>query len=534
MATTTERVQQHGGGLSQRQLWFVLSGLMLTMLLPALDQTIVATALPTIVGDLGGLNHLSWVVTAYLLTSTASTPLYGKISDIYGRKKIFQASIVIFLTGSVLAGVSQNMVELVLTRGIQGLGAGGMMSLTIAIIGDIVSPRERGRYQGYFGAVFAISSVSGPLLGGFFVDNLSWRWIFYINLPIGILALIVTSIALNLPFPRYDRTVDYAGAAVLVAGVTAILLVTVWGGDRFAWSSPVIIGLIVAGIALVVLFQWWERYASEPILPPRLFRNPVFSVSNAVSFVVGFGMFGAIVFLPVYLQLVDFVSPTKSGILLLPLMAGIITSSVTAGRGVTRFGRYKPFPIIGTALMTLGMYLLSLLGRDTSHLTASFYFLVMGLGVGSIMQVLVIAVQNSVDRADLGTSTSAVTFFRFMGASFGTAFFGAVLNNRLNHWLPRLLPLHAHINVRGALQAPSVVRHFPPAVQHGIVESFVRSLHTTFLIGIPFAAAGFLLALLLPEVRLRDTAWIEDHHGDVVTAGPGSEGIGMAQAQDGH
>jgi EmrB/QacA subfamily drug resistance transporter len=496
------------GEMSHRQILLVFSGLMLGMFLAALDQTIVATALPTIVGDLGGLNHLSWVVTAYLLTSTASTPLYGKISDLYGRKKVFQAAIIIFLVGSALSGLAQNIGQLIAFRAIQGLGAGGLLTLALTIIADVVSPRERGRYQGYFGATFAIASVAGPLLGGFFVDNLSWRWVFYINLPLGIAALIVTSTVLNLPFKRQEHDIDYLGATTLVAGVSALLLVTVWGGSQYAWGSAIILGLIVAGIVMLAVFLWWERRVAEPILPPRLFRNRIFSASTALMFVLGLTMFGAIIFLPVYLQLVKGASATASGLLLLPMMVGVLTMSIGSGRLVSRLGRYRIFPIIGTILMTLGMFLLTMLGVHTSYVTFSLMILVLGAGMGLCMQNLVLAVQNSVETREMGVATSAVSFFRSTGGAFGTAIFGAILNNRLAHWVHVLVPASAstHISGDNLTASPAAVHKLPTPILTGVEEAFVHALHAVFVVGTPIAAIGIVLALMIREVRLRETS----------------------------
>lgn len=494
-------IDEATGRLTNRQLQLVFAGLMSGVLLAALDQTIVATALPTIVGDLGGLAHLSWVVTAYLLASTTSTPLYGKISDLYGRKTVFQAAIVIFLVGSALSGLAQSMGQLIAFRAVQGLGAGGLMALAIAIIGDVVSPRERGRYQGYIGAVFAVASVAGPLLGGFLVDHLSWRWAFYVNLPVGVGALLVTSVALDLPFRRTGHSVDYLGAALLVAGVTCVLLVTVWGGDRYGWDSPTILGLAGTGALLLGAFAVQEQRASEPVLPPRLFRDPVFRVATATLFLIGVAMFGAIVFLPLFLQVVVGASATSSGLLLLPLMAGIVASSVVVGRVISRTGRYRWYPVAGTALMTVAMGLLATMNADTSRTTASWYVALLGVGLGTVMPVMILAVQNAADQRDLGTATSAATFSRSMGGSFGVALFGAILASRLAHQLPGVDP--------EALQAsPSQLRALSPAAHQAVVEAVAHSLHVVFLAAIPVALAAFLVVLFLREQPLRESAHI--------------------------
>jgi EmrB/QacA subfamily drug resistance transporter len=525
---------QTGGGLSHRQVLIVLSGLMLGMLLAALDQTIVATALPTIVGDLHGLNHLSWVVTAYLLTTTLSTPLYGKISDLYGRKKIFQIAIVIFLIGSALSGLSQNMDQLIAFRALQGLGGGGLMALAMAIVGDIVSPRERGRYQGYFGGVFALASIGGPLVGGFLTDHLTWRWIFYINVPVGILALIITSAVLRLPLPtRTVESIDYAGAGLTVAAVTPLILVTVWGGRTYPWGSPIIIGLFVVSLAMIGAVMWWERRALSPIFPPRVFAKPIVRAGLGMTFFVTATMFAAIIYIPVYLQLVDGVSATRSGVLLLPLMGGMLTTSIISGRLVTRFGRYKIYPVCGTALMTIGMWLFSHLGAHTSLGTASLYMVVFGVGMGMTLQIVVVAVQNAVERRDLGSSTSAVSFFRNIGAACGTALLGTVLFSRLGFWLPKLVPAHSGLTLSQSFTiTPSALRRLPPTVRTGVVDSFVRSLHVVFLVGIPLAGLAFLCAILLKDAPLHETVHKaptddrRDTEPDTVSVGAGGVGAG--------
>jgi EmrB/QacA subfamily drug resistance transporter len=515
--TGTERSRP----LSQRQLRVVFGGLMLGMLLAALDQTIVATALPTIVGDLGGLNHLSWVVTAYLLTSTAVTPLWGKLSDLYGRRGTFQAAIVIFLAGSMLSGLAQNMGELIAFRAVQGLGGGGLMALAMAIVGDLVSPRERGRYQGYFGAVFALASVSGPLLGGYFTDQLSWRWIFYVNLPLGITALIVATVVLRISFRGVRRRIDYLGSLLLVAAVSCVVTATTWGGTTFPWGSVQIIGLAVAAVVLLLLFLAWEARASEPILPLHLFRNPIFTVAVAITGLLGLALFGAVVYLPEYLQVVQGASAISSGLQLIPLTLGIVIASAGCGQLVSRTGRYKVFPVVGAVLLTAGFWLLTHIQVGTSTAVLSGWMLVVGLGIGCIMQIAVLVVQNAVAYQDLGTATSAVVFFRLLGGSFGTALFGAVLLNRLQRNLAVLLPSGtgggAQVDLGSLQGAPQQLRALPGPILHALLEAFARSYQVVYRWAIPFALATLVLALLLREAPLRTTAHVS---GGVEEAGP--------------
>jgi EmrB/QacA subfamily drug resistance transporter len=496
--------------LTHRQIQIVFLGLMAGMLLASLDQTIVATALPTIVGDLGGLRHLSWVVTAYILLSTISIPLYGKISDLYGRKRIFQTAICIFLVGSALSGLAQNMGQLIGFRALQGIGAGGLMATAQAIIGDIVSPRDRGKYQGYLGGVFAFSSVIGPLIGGFFVDHLTWRWAFYVNLPVGAVALVVTSAVLNLPYKRIDHKIDYQGAALIMAAASSLILVTVWGGDQYAWGSPVILGLATFGLVALGTFLWAEGRAEEPIIPLRLWSNPVFRVATLLEFLVGFSMFGAMIFLPLYLQTVGHASATNSGLLILPLMAGMMTASISSGRIITRTGRYKQFPVMGTALMAVALYLLSTMHEGTPRWQSSAYMALLGAGMGMIVQVMILAVQNSVEHRDMGTATAVETFARQIGSSFGVAVFGAILNNRLTYYLPRLLPRGAvqRLDPRALVSSPAAIRRLPPDVQHGVITALSKSIHVTFLFAAPLCVLAFVITWFLKESPLRETAHI--------------------------
>jgi EmrB/QacA subfamily drug resistance transporter len=494
----------------QRRVLVIFSGLMLALLIASLDQTIVSTALPTIVSDLGGLSQLSWVITGYLLASTVSTPLWGKLGDLYGRKPFFQASIVLFLAGSALCGISQNMVELILFRSVQGLGAGGLLVLTQAIIADVVPPRQLGRYQGLFGAVFGVTSVGGPLLGGFFVDTLSWRWIFYINLPIGAAAFLVITLALPAASEQRHHRIDYLGTALLAAAATSLVLLTTLGGNTYPWASAPTYILAIAGVICIIGFVLAERRAAEPVMPLELFRNRVFVYASAIGFVVGFALFGATTYLPLFLQVVNGASPTSSGLRLLPLVVGLLLTSILSGQLISRLGRYKVFPIVGTALMTLGLFLLSRMNEQTSVLVESLYMLVLGLGLGLVFQVLVIAVQNAVDYRNLGAATSDTTFFRSIGGSFGTAIFGAIFSAQLTAHLSSLassLPPGVKLS---AAQSVAALRLLPAAVRAEVVHAYTLSLSTVFLVAVPIAALAFVLSWLLHEVRLRTTTQATD------------------------
>ncbi|HWT55722.1 MAG TPA: MDR family MFS transporter [Candidatus Microsaccharimonas sp.] len=498
---------------SHAEIMVIIGALILAMLLAALDQTIVSTALPRIASDLHGLSKYSWVATAYLLTSAVSTPLYGKISDMFGRKKIFMYAISIFLIGSMLCGAAQSMNQLILFRGLQGLGAGGLMVLAMTVVGDVVPPRQRGRYQGYFGATFATSSVVGPLLGGFFSDAHSilgitgWRWIFYINLPIGILALFAIATRLHLPVKRSPHKIDYAGALLMAVSVVSLLLGTVWGGTDYPWGSWQIIGLFSTAVVFAIGFIVRERYAKEPIIPLELFKNDIFSVASLLSFIIGIVMFGALIFLPQYQQVVRGDSATKSGLMLLPLIAGMMTASLTSGRLISKFGRYRRFPITGTAVIVLAFFLFSHIAVDTNRVLLGVWMAILGLGIGMVMPVMTLAVQNAVDRKHLGTATSSVTFFRSIGSSLGAAIFGAILVNRLSHHITEQVGGSAGAHAaHGLSQSTAVLKTLPPEIVHKVLNAFALSFHDVFLFGLPFAIFAFIVALFLRETPLRGSA----------------------------
>jgi EmrB/QacA subfamily drug resistance transporter len=490
----------------RQSVWVVFIGLMLVLLMAALDSTIVATALPTIVGDLGGLDHISWVVTAYLLAQTAVTPLYGKLGDLYGRKIVLQVGLVVFLIGSALCGAAQSLTELIIFRAVQGLGGGGLIVSTMAAIGDVVPPRERGRYQGLFGAVFGLASVIGPLLGGFLTTNLTWRWIFYVNLPVGVLAFVVLMATFPSRTDHVRHQVDYLGAGLLAAALSAIVLLSTLGGTTYKWGSPATILLAVAAVVLVVLFALTERRVPEPVLPLRLFANRVFSVTSAMGLVVGFALFGSVTYLPLFLQVVNGASPTSSGLQILPLIGGLLITSIASGQLISRTGKYKPFPIAGTAIMVVGLSLLSTMDAQTTRLEASAFMFILGLGLGLVMQVLVLAVQNSVGYEDLGVATSGATLFRSIGGAVGTSILGSIFASRLAAELTSLLPPGTSAGARAAAaHANPAALKLPAPLHAAYIHAFTNALNTVFAVAAAVAGFSFLLSWVLEQRPLRET-----------------------------
>jgi len=502
------RLAAGGGGtfLAPREVMIVLPGLLMAILLAMLDNLIVSTALPRIVGDLGGVAHLSWVVTAYILASTITTPFYGKLGDMYGRKKFFVAAIVIFLAGSALSGLSQSMAELIAFRAIQGLGAGGLMVGAMATLGDIVAPRERGRYMSYMMVIMMLATIGGPLLGGFITTSFSWRWIFYINIPLGGAALVYLLATLHIPAKKVSHKVDYLGGTLLGVAVTALILVATWGGTQYAWGSPQIIGLALVTVMAGVGFCVTETRAAEPMLPLHVFRNGNFSLSMTMTFLTGLAMFGAMTFLPLYQQTVQGESPTVSGLMLTPMMLGVTVTSIVAGQVTTKTGRYKVFPILGGAIMAAGIYLLTGLGVGTSRLTSALYYLVLGLGMGFLMQMVSLIAQNSVEQKDMGVASSARMFFQQIGGSLGVAAFGAIFARQLTSSLAAAAGPGAHVSASGGQLDPARVNSLPALVRHDVFTAIAHAVQHVFIWAVPSAVVIFVLAWFIKEVPLRGRA----------------------------
>jgi EmrB/QacA subfamily drug resistance transporter len=496
-------VAASGEFADRRTVMIVLPGLLLAILLAMLDNLIVGTALPRIVGDLGGVAHLSWVVTAYILASTITTPFYGKLGDMYGRKKFFIAAIIIFLIGSALSGLSHSMAQLIAFRALQGLGAGGLMVGAMATLGDLVAPRERGRYMSYMMVVMMLATIAGPLVGGVITTSFSWRWIFYINLPIGGAALVYLMAVLHVPANRVSHKVDYLGGGLLAVAATSIILLATWGGTEYGWGSAQIIGLAIIAVATTAGFCLTERRAAEPMLPLHVFKNRNFSVSMVLTFLTGLAMFGAMTFLPLYQQTVQGASPTVSGLLLTPMMLGVTITSIVAGQVTTKTGKYKMFPIMGGAIMGLAMYLLTQLSVHTTRLTSGLIYVVLGLGMGFLMQMVSLIAQNSVEQKDMGVASSARMFFQQIGGSLGVAAFGAVFARRLTESLAASSTGGVHINASGGQLDPATVNSLPAVVRLDVFSAIAHGVQSVFYLALPSGVLIFLLAWLIKEVPLR-------------------------------
>ncbi|MGW3494078.1 MDR family MFS transporter [Streptomyces sp. NPDC001020] len=510
-----------GSGKQPRSVRVVLLALMITMMLAMLDNMIVGTAMPTIVGELGGLQHLSWVVTAYTLAIAASTPLWGKLGDMYGRKGAFMSSIVIFLIGSALSGMAQNMGELIGFRALQGLGGGGLMVGVMAIIGDLIPPRERGKYQGMMAGVMALAMIGGPLVGGTITDHWGWRWAFYINLPLGVVALLAISAVLHLPKKRSKARIDFLGAALLTVGITSIVLVTTWGGTEYAWTSPRIMELIGVGVVTLVGFVLWQAKAAEPVMPLHIFRNRNFTLMSLIGFITGFVMFGATLFLPLYQQAVQGASATNSGLLLLPMLGAMLVVSMIAGRVTTNSGRYKAFPVVGSVLMVVGLFLLAQMDTGTSRFTSGVYMAVVGAGMGCLMQITMLVAQNSVEMKDMGVASSSTTLFRTLGSSFGVAIMGALFNNRVQDVMAqRAGALGSKMTEQSTTLDAKSLEKLPAMAREAYQHAVSAGTHSAFLLGAVVAVGALVAAVFVKEVPLKGAGPDKRATEDAVDAQP--------------
>lgn len=515
----SEQGKQDEQGKQPRSVRVVLLALMIAMMLAMLDNMIIGTAMPTIVGELGGLEHLAWVVTAYTLATAASTPIWGKLGDMYGRKGVFMSSIVLFLIGSALSGMAQDMGQLIGFRAVQGLGAGGLMVGVMAIIGDLIPPRERGKYQGLMAGVMALAMIGGPLVGGALTDHLGWRWSFYINLPLGVVALAAISAVLHLPKKRSKTRIDYPGVALLTIGITSIVLVTTWGGTEYAWGSAVIMELIGIGVASLVGFVFWQTKAAEPIIPLHIFRSRNFTLMSFIGFVTGFVMFGAVLFLPLYQQSVQGASATNSGLLLLPMLAAMMVVSMIAGRVTTSTGKYKVFPVAGGVLLSVGLYLLAQMDTDTSRLTSGLYMAVAGAGMGCLMQITMLVAQNSVEMKDMGVASSTTTLFRTLGSSFGVAIMGALFNSRVQDVMhERAGALGSKVTEQSAQLDAASLAKLPAAAREAYQYAVSSGTHSAFLLGAVVAVAVLVAAVFVKEVPLKGAGPEKDAPGGGVAA----------------
>jgi EmrB/QacA subfamily drug resistance transporter len=502
--TQTAGPADAGAEKQPRSVRVVLLALMITMMLAMLDNMIVGTAMPTIVGDLGGLEHLSWVVTGYTLATAASTPLWGKIGDMYGRKGVFMSSIVLFLIGSALSGMAQDMGQLIGFRAIQGLGAGGLMVGVMAIIGDLIPPRERGKYQGMMAGVMALAMIGGPLVGGTITDHWGWRWAFYINLPLGVVALTAISVVLHLPKKRAQARIDYLGAGLLTVGITAIVLVTTWGGTEYAWTSARIMELMGIGVAALIGFVFWQTKAAEPVVPLHIFRSRNFTLMSVIGFITGFVMFGATLFLPLYQQSVQGASATNSGLLLLPMLGAMLVTSMVSGRVTTSTGKYKIFPVVGSVLMIVGLYLLSTMDTGTSRVTSGVFMAVVGFGMGCLMQITMLVAQNSVEMKDMGVASSTSTLSRTLGSSFGVAIMGALFNNRVQDVMAeRAGAIGSKLTEKSAQIDAEHLRKLKPAAREAYQHAVSSGTHSAFLLGTVVAVVALVAAVFVKEVPLK-------------------------------